>query len=198
MQKFVIASGNKKKISELSRILNPLGICAVTVAQAGFEPIEVEENGKTFAENAYIKAKAISDYTSLPAIADDSGLCVDALGGEPGVYTARYGGEGLSDVQRYELLLENLKDVPDEKRGAKFVSAICCVFPGGKTVTAEGECKGSIAHAPIGENGFGYDPVFVYEDGRGFAVISDSEKDRVSHRGKALRSFSEKLKKEVQ
>jgi len=198
LQKFVIASNNKKKIKELSRILNPMGICAVTVAEAGFEPVEVEENGKTFAENAYIKAKAISDYTSMPAIADDSGLCVDALDGQPGVYTARYGGEGLNDVQRYELLLENLKDIPDGHRGAKFVSAICCVFPDGRSVAAEGECKGSIAHSPVGENGFGYDPVFVYEDGRGFAEISDSEKDAISHRGRALKIFSEKLKSEVQ
>ena len=127
----------------------------------------------------------------MPAIADDSGLCVDALGGAPGVYSARYGGEGLDDVGRYRLLRENMKGQP---RGAKFVSVITCCFPNGDVLTARGECPGAIAFAPMGTAGFGYDPVFlVPEKGRTFGQLTAEEKGAISHRGKALRAFSEKL-----
>ena len=197
MKRLVLASNNKKKLGELERILKPLGFDVVTVAQAGFEPIEVEENGADFDENAYIKAKAICDYTGLPAIADDSGLCVDFLDGAPGLYSARFGGEGLSDIQRYELLLEKMSGVPKEKRGAYFISSICCVFPNGEKITVQGKCNGYIAEGPSGNGGFGYDPIFLVPDGRCFADMTAEEKDEVSHRGIALRLFAQEITRKV-
>ena len=158
------------------------------------ELTEAEESGETCAENARIKAVSAWQETGLPAVADDSGICVDALKGEPGVYSARYGGEGLDDRDRLNLLLENMKDVPDEKRGAHFSCAICCVFPSGDEINALGHCFGHIAYEPFGEGGFGYDPVFL-QDGRSFGEFSPAEKDRRSHRGQALRDFAVKLEK---
>lgn len=186
--KFVIATHNKHKLQELQRILSPLGIDAVTADLS-----EVEETGTTFSENAYLKAKAACEETGLPAVADDSGLEVDALDGRPGVYSARYAGEGATDVQRIEKLLGELAEVPAEKRGARFVSAICCVFPNGDTLRAEGHCPGSISFAPAGEDGFGYDPVFLCGE-KTFAQMTAAEKDSVSHRGKALEKFHLVLK----
>ena len=129
--KFIIASNNKKKLVELERILNPLGINAVTPKEEGITLDDVEENGTTFAENAFLKANAAYLKTGLPAVADDSGLCVDALDGRPGVYTARYGGEGLTDEERYIKLLDEMKNVDDDKRSAHFTSSICCILPDG-------------------------------------------------------------------
>ena len=186
--KFVIATHNKHKLQELQRILSPLGIDAVTADLS-----EVEETGTTFAENAYLKAKAACEETGLPAVADDSGLEVDALDGRPGVYSARYAGEGATDAQRIEKLLGELAEVPAEKRGARFVSAICCVFPNGDTLRAEGHCPGSISFAPAGEDGFGYDPVFLCGE-KTFAQMTAAEKDAVSQRGKALEKFHLALK----
>ena len=141
-----------------------------------------------------LKAKAIFEMTGIPAIADDSGLCVDALNGEPGVYSARYGGEGYDDEGRVQLLLKNMKDIPDDKRTARFVCAITLVSAEG-IITARGECEGKIAYEPKGENGFGYDPVFYVEQfGKTTAEISPEEKNSISHRGKALSLFAEKLK----
>lgn len=186
---FVIGTHNKNKVMEFQRILAPL---SVKVVSANLH--EVEETGTTFAENAYLKAASACRETGQPAIADDSGLMVDALDGAPGVYSARYAGEGASSEACVQKLLDVLKNIPAEKRGAKFVCSICCVFPNGDQITAEGQCPGSIAFAPRGHSGFGYDPVFLAGE-KTFAEIPAEEKDAVSHRGRALRLFAEKLKK---
>ena len=189
--KFVLATHNPGKLKEMADILSGLGVEVVSPAELGID-VEVEETGSTFAENAMLKARAICDASGLPAIADDSGLCVDALNGGPGVYSARYGGEGLDDAARTRLLLENMRG--QTTRAAHFACAIACVFPGGDTLTAEGRCDGAIAFAPMGQGGFGYDPVFlVPELGKTFSQLSGAEKNEISHRGRALRAFSEKL-----
>ncbi|MBQ9859898.1 MAG: RdgB/HAM1 family non-canonical purine NTP pyrophosphatase [Clostridia bacterium] len=189
---FVIATHNAHKLIELERILKPLGIRAVTDRDLGLELPEVEETGTTFAENAYLKAASACEFTGLPAIADDSGLVVDALDGRPGVYSARYGGEEATDDDRNVLLLQEMKDVPAGQRQARFISAVCCVFPNGDVLRAEGAFEGEIGYAPAGENGFGYDPIFVVGD-RTSAEMSPAEKDAVSHRGKALTVFAKDL-----
>ena len=191
---FIIATNNEKKLVELSRILNPLGIRALSAKEAGVSREEVEETGITFEENARLKARAALQKTGMPAVADDSGLMVDALNGEPGVYSARYGGEGATDTQKNEKLLKNMENVPQEKRTARFVSAVCCLFPDGREIMVRGECEGSIAYAPKGEGGFGYDPIFLV-GGRSYAELAPEEKDAVSHRGRALRKLSEELQK---
>jgi non-canonical purine NTP pyrophosphatase, rdgB/HAM1 family len=187
MTTFIIATHNQKKLKELERILEPLNISAVTA-----ELEEVEETGTTFRENAYLKAEAACRQTGMPAVADDSGLMVDALDGAPGVYSARYAGEGASDADRIAKLLANLKEVPMEKRTAKFVSAVCCVFPDGKRIDVQGECPGEIDFEPHGNGGFGYDPVFLV-NGKSFAELSAEEKDSISHRGRALKKLAEQL-----
>lgn len=194
MKKFIIATNNAKKLVELDRILNPLGINAVTARDTGVDLGDVEETGTTFEENALIKAMSAFEKSGFPAIADDSGLMVDALDGRPGVYTARYGGEGLSDKERYMNLLDEMKDIPKDKRTARFVSAICCVLSKDEVITVRGECVGEIAFEPSGEGGFGYDPIFLYE-GKSFALLTPEEKDSISHRGKALRLLREELLK---
>lgn len=186
---FVIATHNTHKLEELQRILEPLGVRAVTA-----DLPEVEETGTTFAENAYLKAAAACRETGMPAVADDSGLMVDALGGAPGVYSARYAGENATDRQRIEKLLGALKNVPEERRAARFVSAVCCVFPDGRTVAVEGKCEGRVGFAPAGENGFGYDPVFLVGE-KSYAEMSAAEKDKISHRGRALEKLARELKK---
>ena len=189
--KFILATHNPGKLREMSDILSHLGVEVVSPADMGIT-VEVEETGTTFAENAMLKAKAICAASGLPAIADDSGLCVDALNGGPGVYSARYGGEGLDDRGRYMLLLNSLRG--QTTRAAHFACAIACAFPDGKTLTAEGRCDGAIAFAPLGEGGFGYDPVFlVPEKGKTFGQLTAEEKSEISHRGRALRDFSAKL-----
>ena len=189
--KFILATHNPGKLREMSDILSHLGVEVVSPADMGIT-VEVEETGTTFAENAMLKAKAICAASGLPAIADDSGLCVDALNGGPGVYSARYGGEGLDDRGRYMLLLNSLRG--QTTRAAHFACAIACAFPDGKTLTAEGRCDGAIAFAPLGEGGFGYDPVFlVPEKGKTFAQLTAEEKSAISHRGRALRDVSAKL-----
>lgn len=191
MTKFVLASHNPGKLKEMSAILKDLGVEVVLPAQVGVD-IEVEETGETFEANALLKAKAVCQAAGLPAIADDSGLCVDALGGAPGVYTARYGGEDLTDAQRYTLLLNALRG--QTNRAAHFVSVVACAFPNGDTLTAEGRCDGTIAFAPMGTEGFGYDPVFfVPELRKTFAQMDGAEKASISHRGKALQAFSKEL-----
>ncbi len=188
--KLVLASKNPKKLAELSTILSGLGIEVCLQADAGVD-VEVEETGATFEENSMLKAKAVMEASGLPAVADDSGLCCDGLNGAPGVYSARYGGPGLDDAGRYRLLLENLRG---QTRAAKFVSVITCCFPNGDVITARGECPGTIAFAPQGSGGFGYDPVFFVPSlKKTFAQLSPEEKNAISHRGKALRAFAEKL-----
>ena len=186
---FILASNNENKLAELRRILLPLGLNVISAKEATAGELEVEETGETFEENARLKAMAFMEETGLAAIGDDSGLVVDALDGAPGIYSARYAGEGASNDARIAKLLANLQGVPEEKRAAKFVSAICCVFPDGREVTVRGECHGRIGFAPVGENGFGYDPVFISESGKTFAQLTSAEKDKISHRGNALRKL---------
>ena len=193
MTDFIIATNNEKKLVELDRILNPLGIKAVTAKSKGIDLGDVEENGSTFAENAYIKAKAAYDKCGLPVIADDSGLCVDALGGRPGIYSARYGGHDSPYITKINMLLDELKDVPAEQRGAHFTCSVCCILPSGEKIQVEGYCYGSIAFSPSGDGGFGYDPVFLV-NGKSFAALSAEEKDSLSHRGNALRKLRDQLK----
>lgn len=189
--KLVLASKNQKKLVEMREILSALGVEVVLQSEVGVD-VDVEETGTTFAENAALKARAVCEASGLPAIADDSGLCVDALNGAPGVYSARYGGEGLDDVGRYKLLLENMRGQLDRRCG--FVSAICCAFPNGDEVTAQGECRGTLAYAARGDNGFGYDPIFfVPEKKKTFAELTAEEKNEISHRGKALCAFQKNL-----
>lgn len=191
MTKFVLATHNPGKLKEMETILSRFGIAVVSPGDLGIT-VDVEETGTTFAENAMLKAKAICSASGLPAIADDSGLCVEALNGGPGVYSARYGGEGLDDRGRYMLLLSNMRG--QTTRAAHFACAIACAFPNGDELTAQGRCDGSIAFAPMGEGGFGYDPVFlVPERAKTFAQLSADEKSAISHRGKALADFVEKL-----
>lgn len=189
--KLVLASKNKKKLMELNAILSGLGVEVCSEAEAGVD-VEVEETGTTFEENSLLKAKAVMEASGMPAIADDSGLCVDALGGAPGVYSARYGGEGLDDAGRTRLLLENMKG--QAPRTCRFVSVITCCFPDGEVLSARGECEGTVAFAPMGDGGFGYDPVFfVPALKKTFAQLSAEEKNAMSHRGKALELFKVKL-----
>ena len=193
--KAVLASHNKKKMAEMRAILSELGVELLSQADMGVD-IEPEETGTTFEENARIKAEAIMQATGLPAIADDSGLVVDALNGEPGVYSARYGGEGLDDTGRWQLLLKNMEG--KENRACRFVSVICCAFPDGSQLMTRGECHGVVAEGPRGEGGFGYDPVFwLPEKGKSMAELSPEEKNSISHRGNALRVFKEELEKKL-
>ena len=195
MMKAVLASHNQKKMAEMQAILSELGVEVLSQADVGVD-IEPEETGATFEENARIKAKAIMEATGLPAIADDSGLVVDALNGEPGVYSARYGGPELDDTGRWQLLLKNMEGKED--RACKFVSVICCAFPDGSELMARGECHGVVAQGPKGEGGFGYDPVFWLPDlGKSMAELALEEKNKISHRGNALRVFKEELEKKL-
>ena len=190
--KILIATHNKHKLTEMARILEPMGYEVVTDTDLGFALTEVEENGETFIENARIKAESGCKESGLICIADDSGLCVDALDGAPGVYSARYSGEHGNDEANIIKLLEELKDVPDEKRTAHFQCSICVSFPDGSEITADGKCEGKIGYEKRGENGFGYDPVFMVGD-KSFAELTSAEKDAISHRGNALMALREKF-----
>lgn len=192
--KFIIATNNAKKLIELERILKPLGIDAVTAKQEGIDLDDVEENGETFIENSFIKADAACKKSGLPAIADDSGICIDALDGAPGIYSARFAGDNATDDEKNALILEKLKNVEQSNRSAHYVSAISCVFPNGDIIQVEGKCFGEIAYEPSGNGGFGYDPIFLYE-GRSFGEFTAEEKDKVSHRGNSLRMLKDELTK---
>ncbi len=188
--KLVLASRNPGKRREFQAILGAFGVEILSEAEAGLD-LEVEETGATFEENSLLKAGAVMRASGLPAIADDSGLMVDALGGAPGVYSARFGGKN-TDAERIALLLEKLRGVPPGRRTARFVSVVTCCLPGGRTLTARGACEGVIAEAPRGAGGFGYDPVFFVPSlGKTFAEMTDGEKNAISHRGAALRQFAE-------
>ncbi len=191
---FVLASKNRHKLQEMSAILNQYGI-HVTLQSDHNVDIDVDETGTSFEENALLKATAVMEATGLPAIADDSGLAVDALGGAPGIYSARYGGnQCANDVERYEYLLKNMEEVPPEERTARFVCVIAAVFPDGKQILARGSCEGTITYAPQGADGFGYDPVFfVPQEGRTFAELPVERKNEISHRAIALRLFQKKV-----
>ena len=190
--KIIIATHNKHKLQEMSRILSPMGYEVVTDRDIGIELSDVEENGETFLDNARIKAEAGCKESGLPCIADDSGLCVDALGGAPGVYSARYSGVHGDDDGNNRKLLKELEGVPSEKRTAHFACAICVSFPDGSEVTATGKCEGYIGYEKKGSNGFGYDPLFMVGD-RSLAEMSAEEKDAISHRGNALKELQKIL-----
>lgn len=195
-QKLFIATKNKHKTEEFRRMLLPLGFEVISEADLEISLPEVEETGETFEENSMLKAISGMKATGLPTVADDSGLCVDALGGQPGVYSARFAGEASTDKQNNDLLLSRLKGVEPLERTARFVCCISAVFPEGQILTARGECEGLIGLEPVGENGFGYDCLFISRLGC-FGTLSPSEKDSVSHRSKALKVFLEELKKYV-
>ena len=193
--KVVLASKNKHKLEEISKITEKFGFELILQSQLGVD-IDVEETGSTFEENSFLKAEAVMKATGLPALADDSGIAVDALGGEPGIYSARYGfDESLDDWGRLELLLKNTEHVPDGQRQAQFVCVITMVTPEGKTIQARGEIHGELLRAPRGEHGFGYDPIFYYPPlGMSTAEMDPEQKIQVSHRGNALKLLNEKLK----
>lgn len=193
--KVVLASKNPHKLVEISQITEKFGMELVLESQLGVD-IDVEETGSTFEENSFLKAEAVMKATGLPALADDSGICVDALGGEPGIYSARYGfDDSLDDFGRLQLLLKNTENVPDGQRQAQFVCVITFVTPEGKVIQARGEVHGELLRAPAGEGGFGYDPIFYYPPfGKSLAQVSPAEKNSVSHRANALKVFYEKLK----
>ena len=195
--KVVLASRNPHKLVEIKQITDKFGFDLILQSELGID-IDVEETGTTFEENSLIKARAVMEATGLPALADDSGIAVDALNGEPGVYSARYGfDESLDDWGRMMLLLRNTEHVPDGQRQAKFVCVISFVTPEGKIIQARGEIHGELTRQPRGENGFGYDPIFYYPPfGQTTAEIPAEQKNAVSHRGNALRIFYEKLKEE--
>ena len=193
--KVVLASKNPHKLVEISQITEKFGFELVLQSELGVD-LDVEETGTTFEENSYQKAYAVMKATGLPALADDSGIAVDALNGEPGIYSARYGfDESLDDWGRLQLLLKNAEQIPDGQRQAQFVCVITFVTPEGQMIQARGEIHGELTREPRGENGFGYDPIFYYPPfGKTTAEISAEEKHTVSHRGKALRVFYDKLK----
>ena len=193
--KLVLATQNKKKVEEMSLVLTELGVEVISQGELGVK-VDVEETGTTFTENARLKAQAVMEATGLPAIADDSGICVDALNGAPGIFSARYGGEGLNDKDRYMLLLDVMKG--QTNRAAHFHASIVCVFPDGQEIVAEGDCHGTVAFVPMGDDGFGYNPIFFVPDKRKtFAQMSLEERASISHRGKALRLFKESLEEHL-
>ncbi len=193
--KVVLASKNPHKLLEISKITEKFDIELVMESDLGVD-IDVEETGTTFEENSFLKANAVMQATGLPALADDSGIAVDALNGEPGVYSARYGfDDTLDDWGRLQLLLKNTEHVPDGQRQAQFVCVITLVTPQGQVIQARGEVHGELLRAPAGEGGFGYDPIFYYPPyGKSLAEVSAEEKNQVSHRANALKAFYEKLK----
>lgn len=193
--KIVAATGNKHKIEEIESITKKFGMNVITKAEAGVGDLEVEETGTTFEENSLIKAEAIMKATGMPAIADDSGLEADALNGAPGVYSARFSGEGATDESNNAKLLKVMENIPDDERSARFVSVVTLCFPDGTVVAARGECPGTLRRSPRGDGGFGYDPLFVpvgYD--KTYAEISAEEKNIISHRAKALGILRMKLK----
>lgn len=195
--KVVLASKNQHKLQEMQQILGQYGLEVVLESDLGLD-IEVEETGTTFEENSMLKAKAVQQAAGITALADDSGLQVDALNGAPGIYSARFGGErNKSDRDRLEYLLELMKDVPQAQRTARFVSVITMLRPDGSSIVARGTCEGVIALAPHGSNGFGYDPVFfVPQEGCTFAQLKSERKNEISHRANALKNFVEQLQEE--
>ena len=193
MDKIIFATGNEGKMKEVRMILEDLGLPVLSLKDAGITA-DVEENGTTFEENALIKAKAVMEVTGALTLADDSGLEIDALNGEPGIYSSRYLGEDTSYVKKNSVILERLKDVPEEKRGARFVCAVAAAFPDGQTKVIRGIMEGIIGYEIKGENGFGYDPIFYLPQyGKYSAELSSDEKNAISHRGEALRRIREVL-----
>lgn len=191
--KLIIASNNKGKIKEFKEILEPLGYEPVSMKDAGIN-IDIVEDGDTFSENAHIKAKAIYDIAKMPVLADDSGLEIEFLGGAPGVYSARYAGENATDADRINKVLDEMHGVDAPLRGAKFVCSLYFIRDDEYEVCVNGECCGFIGEEPIGENGFGYDPIFMLDDETSMACLSAEEKNSISHRAKALEALVKELK----
>ena len=192
--RIIFATGNEGKMKEIRMILADLGVPVLSMKEAGVSA-DIVEDGKTFEENAAIKAETIRDLTGAIVLADDSGLEIDYLGGEPGIYSARYMGEDTSYDIKNQNLLDRLEGVPDEKRTARFVCAICAALPDGRKLTTRGTIEGIIGHGISGENGFGYDPIFwLPEYGCSTAELSPEKKNELSHRGKALRAIKEQLR----
>lgn len=192
LPRLVLATANPAKLAELTRILQAGRVTVDLVGLGGFPGApEVRETGATFAENALLKARAIAEFTGLPAVADDSGLCVDALNGMPGVLSARWSGKHGDDEANLWLVLGQLADVPDDRRGAQFACSAALVLPAGREHVSEGIMRGRLIHEPRGENGFGYDPIFLPDSAElTTAQMSSDAKDRISHRGKALRHLA--------
>lgn len=191
----IAATKNKGKINEIEQILGGLGIEVISQADAGID-VEVFETGTTFMENARIKAQAVSLLCDDAVLADDSGLCVEALGGAPGIYSARYAGENAPEEAKIDKLLSEMRD--EKNRAAKFVTAVVFIYPDGREITATGEVHGRITMLPLGGGGFGYDPIFYSNElKKTFGEASDEEKNSVSHRAKALSSLYEKLKQDL-
>ncbi|MGM9937659.1 MAG: XTP/dITP diphosphatase [Candidatus Ornithomonoglobus sp.] len=190
--RIVVATNNANKVREITKIFTPLGFEVVSQHDAGID-VDIEETGRTFEQNALIKARAVAMLCDDCVMADDSGLCVEALDGRPGIYSARYAGEGACDAQKIEKLLGEMKDKKNKK--AKFVTAMAFIFPDGAEITTKGEVKGRIIDKPAGENGFGYDPVFYCPElEKTFAQADSDEKNSVSHRGRALKALYDELK----
>lgn len=197
MKKIIVATGNEGKMDEIRQILQGKNIQFVSLKDENLQDVEIIENGSTFEENAIIKARTISDLTGQMVLADDSGLEVDYLHGEPGIYSARYLGEDTSYDIKNNHIIDLLAGVPDDQRTARFVCVIACAFPDGRTITVRGVIEGRIGYEQKGENGFGYDPIFyVPEFGCTTAELSSEDKNKVSHRGKALTAMYEELKRE--
>ena len=189
----ILASNNKNKLREMRDILKDFGINVISQKEANIN-IEIEETGTTFEENAILKAKAIYELTKMPVISDDSGLEIDALDGAPGVYSNRFAGENATDEDKMNKVLSLMKDVPEEKRTARFKCTICYIDKNGNINTFTGVAEGKIGYKQIGENGFGYDPIFICEKNKTFAEIPGEEKNKISHRGRAIERFIEFLK----
>lgn len=190
--KIIAATGNVGKIKEIKKIFSDDNVEIISMGEIGID-IDIEENGTTFEENSLIKARTIAKMTGEIALADDSGLCVDALGGAPGIYSARYAGENATDEERIEKLLKELSQ--EENRNAKFVSVIAVVFPDGREMTASGEVKGKIAYQIFGNGGFGYDPVFISDElGKTFGQATADEKNKISHRARAIKKMYQMMK----
>ena len=191
--KLVVASNNNGKIKELKQILSPFGYDVISQSEAGIN-IEVEETGNSFDENAALKAKAINKITGLATIADDSGLSVDFLDGAPGIYSARFAGENASDKDNNDKLLKMLSGIPKEKRNAKFICAIHFISEDGENISVQGQCSGQIGFSPVGEHGFGYDPIFIVGE-KSMAELSPEEKNKISHRAITLNKLTNELMK---
>lgn len=193
MEKLIFATGNKDKMKEIRMILADAGYEILSMKEAGIDA-DIVEDGSTFEENAIIKAKAISKIAGCVVLADDSGLEVDAMGGAPGIYSARFEGVDTPYSVKNKIIMDKLEGLPEEERTARFVCAIAAAWPDGRVITKRGTIEGRIAHEPAGENGFGYDPIFfVPEYGKTTAELDPEEKNKISHRGKALRMIKEVL-----
>lgn len=198
VKRILFATGNQGKMKEVREILADLGVEVISMREAGVSA-EIVEDGETFEENAVIKARTIMELTGEVTLADDSGLEIDALGGEPGVYSARYMGADTSYHIKNNDLIRRLSQVPRQQRTARFVCSIAAAFPDGEIITTDGVIEGLIGYEEAGENGFGYDPIFVVPQlGCTTAQLSDEQKNEISHRGKALRKMKEELRKRME